>query len=90
MAKGRRGATALHKKVRRRGHITKRGSSELRGMLCECAHHAARRCHLLNPYWVRVCSQQGYRRAVIAVATLFTPMLVLEKHLWRDSMELTA
>jgi hypothetical protein len=59
-------------------------------MLCECTHHAARRCHPLNPYWVRVCSQQGYRRAVIAVATLFTLILVLEKYLWRDSIELTA
>jgi transposase len=54
--------------IRRRGHITKRGSSELRALLCECAHHAARKDHLLNPYWARVCAKQGYKRAVIAIA----------------------
>jgi len=33
------------------GHITKRGSSELRAMLCEAAHHARLRSHPLNPYF---------------------------------------
>jgi transposase len=54
--------------VQRHGHITKRGSCELRAMLCEAAHSAARPTHPLNPYWVRVCAKQGYKRAVVAVA----------------------
>src|SRR6266850_7399921 len=33
------------------GHITRRGSSELRAMLCEAAHHARRPNHPLNPYF---------------------------------------
>ena len=33
------------------GHIAKRGSSELRAMLCEAAHHARLRWHPLNPYF---------------------------------------
>lgn len=54
--------------TQRHGRITKRGSAELRAMLCEAAQHAARRDHPLNPYWVRVCSKQGYKRAVVAIA----------------------
>jgi len=54
--------------VQRHGHITKRGSGELRAMLCEAAHHAARSDHPLNPYWARVCAKQGYKRAVTATA----------------------
>jgi transposase len=52
----------------RHGHLTKRGSRELRAMLCECAQHAAQPRHPLNPYFVRICSQQGYKKAVTAVA----------------------
>jgi transposase len=52
----------------RHGHITKRGSRELRAMLCECAQHAAQPRHPLNPYFARICSRQGYKKAVTAVA----------------------
>ena len=50
------------------GHITKRGSSELRAMLCEAAHHARLRSHPLNPHFARICTRRGYKAAVIAVA----------------------
>lgn len=33
------------------GHITKRGSAELRAMLCEAAHHARRSAHPLHPHF---------------------------------------
>jgi transposase len=52
----------------RHGRITKRGSSELRTMLCEAPQHARRPRHPLNPYWARVCAKQGYKRAVVAIA----------------------
>jgi transposase len=50
------------------GHITKRGNSELRAMLCEAAQHAWRPHHPLNPYYRRVFARQGRKQAVIAVA----------------------
>jgi transposase len=50
------------------GRITKRGSAELRAMLCEAAHHAARPQHPLHPYFAQQCAKHGYKRAVIAVA----------------------
>lgn len=50
------------------GHITKRGSAELRTMLCEAAHHARRPTHPLHPHFARVCSHRGYKTAVVAVA----------------------
>lgn len=50
------------------GHITKRGSAELRAMLCEAAHHARLHSHPLNPHFARVCARRGYKAAVIAVA----------------------
>jgi transposase len=50
------------------GHITKRGSAELRAMLCEAAHHARRAAHPLNPHFARVCARHGYKTAVVAVA----------------------
>jgi transposase len=52
----------------RRGHITKRGSSELRGVLCEAAHHAGDARHPLHPYFARICARHGYKKAVVAVA----------------------
>lgn len=51
-----------------RGHITKHGSSELRAVLCEVAHHAGSPRHPLNPYFARICAKHGYKRAVVAVA----------------------
>jgi transposase len=50
------------------GRITRRGSSELRAMLCEAAHHARRPTHPLNPYFSRLCARRGYRMATVAVA----------------------
>jgi transposase len=50
------------------GRITKRGSGELRAMLCQAAHHACRPTHPLHPYFLRLCAKRGYRVAVIAVA----------------------
>ena len=50
------------------GHITKRGSAELRAMLCEAAHHARRGSHPLHPYFAKVCARRGYKTAVVAVA----------------------
>ena len=50
------------------GHITKRGSAELRAMLCEAAHHARRSAHPLHPHFAKVCARRGYKTAVIAVA----------------------
>jgi transposase len=50
------------------GHITERGSAELRAMLCEAAHHARRSSHPLNPHFARVCARRGYKTAVVAVA----------------------
>jgi transposase len=50
------------------GHITRRGSSELRAMLCEAAHHAWRRSNPLHPYFSSLCVRRGYKMAVVAVA----------------------
>ena len=50
------------------GHITKRGSAELRAMLCEAAHHARKPTHPLNPYFAKVCAKRGYKAAIVAVA----------------------
>jgi transposase len=52
----------------RHGHITRRGSKELRSMLCEAAHHAARPNNPLNPYFSALCARRGYKMAVVAVA----------------------
>ncbi|MGH7820159.1 MAG: IS110 family transposase, partial [Candidatus Binatia bacterium] len=52
----------------RHGKITKKGSGELRAMLCEAAHHASRPTNPLNPYFRKLCAKHGYRMAVIAVA----------------------
>ena len=52
----------------RHGHITKRGSAELRTMLCEAAHHARRSSHPLHPYFVKLCARRGYKTAIVAVA----------------------
>lgn len=52
----------------RHGHITKRGSAELRAMLCEAAHHARRPSHPLHPHFSKLCARHGYKRAIVAVA----------------------
>jgi transposase len=50
------------------GRLTRRGSAELRAMLCEAAHHARRSSHPLNPYFAKLCARRGYRMAVMAIA----------------------
>jgi len=50
------------------GHITKRGSGELRAMLCEAGHQAARIENPLHPYFAKLVARCGYKRAVVAVA----------------------
>jgi transposase len=52
----------------RHGHITGRGSSELRSMLCEAAQHAQRISSPLNPYYAKIKARHGYRMAIVAVA----------------------
>jgi len=52
----------------RHGRITRRGSNELRAMLCEAAHHAAKPDNPLNPFFASVCARRGYKMAVVAVA----------------------
>lgn len=50
------------------GHITRRGSSELRSMLCEAAHHAWRRSSPFYPFFSSLCIRRGYKMAVVALA----------------------
>jgi len=50
------------------GRITRRGSSELRSMLCEAAHHAGNPNSPFNPYFASLCVRRGYKMAVVAVA----------------------
>jgi transposase len=52
----------------RHGHITRRGSGELRAMLCEAAHHAWRPTNPLQPYFTSLCTRRGYKMAIVAVA----------------------
>lgn len=64
----------------RRGHITKAGSPELRSILCEVAHQAAKAHHPLNPYWRRTMVKQGYKKAIVAVAHRLARILF---QMWR-------
>jgi transposase len=50
------------------GRITRRGSGELRSMLCEAAHHAGRPSNPFHPYFTSVCVRRGYKMAIVAVA----------------------
>jgi transposase len=50
------------------GRITRRGSPELRAVLCQAAQHARRADHPLHPYFRSLCVRRGYKMAVIAVA----------------------
>jgi transposase len=68
----------------RRGHITKRGSAELRGMLVEAAQNATKETHPLHPYFVRITAVQGYKRAVVAVAQRMARILY---RMWRDGQD---
>ncbi len=64
----------------RHGHITKRGSGELRMLLCEAAHHSAKPQHPLNPYFRRISARHGYKKAVVAVAQRLARILF---QMWR-------
>ena len=66
--------------VVRHGSITKAGCPPLRSVLCECAHHAGRPDHPLNPYFRRVCAKSGYKKAAVAVAHRLARILF---QLWR-------
>ncbi len=50
------------------GRITRRGSGELRAMLCEAAHHARRPSNPFHPYFASLCARRGYKMAIVAVA----------------------
>ena len=66
----------------RHGRITKRGSSHLRSVLVEAAHHASKPTHPLNPYFARLIARQGYKRAVVAVAHRLARILY---RIWKDN-----
>jgi transposase len=51
------------------GPITRRGNGECRTVLVEAAHHAGTPRHPLNPYFTRVASRQGYKKAVVFIAS---------------------
>lgn len=70
--------------TQRHGRITKRGSGELRAMLCEAAQHASRKHHPLNPYFARICATHGYKRAVIAIAQRLARILW---RMWRNQQD---
>jgi transposase len=57
------------------GRITKQGSSELRSMLCEAAHHVCRKNHPLNPYFKSLSARRGYKMAITAIAHRLCRML---------------
>ena len=50
------------------GRITRTGSTELRAMLCEAAHHARHPSHPLHRHFGRLCVRHGAKRAVVAIA----------------------
>jgi len=73
-------STYSSREKERYGHITKRGSGELRMLLCEAAHHAANSRHPLNPYFRRTAARHGYKKAVVAVAQRLARILF---QMWR-------
>lgn len=50
------------------GHITRRGSAELRSMLCEAAHCCRRPSHPLQPAFAKLVARRGVKIAVVAIA----------------------
>jgi transposase len=59
----------------RHGHISRRGSPELRSMLCEASQHAQRVNSPLNPFFTKIRARRGYRMAITAVAHRLCRML---------------
>jgi hypothetical protein len=70
-----------------RGHITKAGPSYIRGVLCEGAQQVRRRTHPLHPYWKRICSGGGDKKAIVAVAHRLVRIMFA---IWRDGKEFDA
>lgn len=68
----------------RHGHITKRGSADVRGLLCEAAQHASKPTHPLNPYFVRLYARYGRNVAIIAVAQRMARILF---QMWRSGQD---
>lgn len=60
----------------RHGHITKRGSPELRAMLVEAAQQARRPTHPLHPYYSTIAAKKGPKIALVAVAHRMLRILV--------------
>jgi transposase len=50
------------------GHITRKGSIELRAVLCEAAHCCRRPSHPLQPYFLKLTARRGYKLATVATA----------------------
>jgi len=73
--------------TQRHGRITKTGSGELRAMLCEAAHHAARATHPLHPYFARLVARKGVKAAVVAVAQRLARILY---QMWRNGQPFDA
>jgi transposase len=66
----------------RHGHITKRGPSYVRSLLCECAHHAAKVDHPLHAFWKRRMVRSGYKKAVTAVSHRMAKILFA---MWKNN-----
>lgn len=63
------------------GSITKCGSKSLRMMLCEAAHHASYKTNPLRPYFVRVLTKKGIKRAVVSIANRMARILY---QMWKN------
>jgi len=68
----------------RHGHITKRGSANVRGLLCEAAQHASNPTHPLNPCFLRLYARYGRNVAIIAVAQRLARILF---QMWRTGQD---
>jgi len=66
----------------RHGHITKSGSSYMRSLLCEAAHHAGRSGHPLNALWKRHIIKGGYKKTVTIMAHRMARILFA---MWRHN-----
>lgn len=68
----------------RHGPITKQGSGALRTALCEAAQQARRPNNPLNPYYLRVKSRSGHKKAMVAVAHR---LLRIMYQMWKNKEE---
>lgn len=67
--------------VKRRGHITKRGSSNLRWNLCEIAQLSGRIYSPFHPYFAKICATKGRNKAIVAVAQRIARILY---RMWKN------